>query len=210
MKKWVILTLTAVLSSGLTGCSPGNNGLNPNNYQNQTMQLENRTQQGNNRNPRNDQDAAEGHFGFVRLQDGPDGRTPGGTPTLNFEDLADAISRLVVNYPDVHDVATLVTSKEILIGYKTDSENRKLVADQVKRAALSLAPRFYHIYVTDDPSVLRDISRFRDLPPRTDVQEMLNATINEMQTHSPQGKDVSPSENPNGESKNNEMEMNHR
>lgn len=203
MKK--ALTLLAVATTfasfGLTGCSSENNGLNPKNFQNQSFELSNRTEPDNGKNPRTQTDKDQGHFGFVRVQEGPDGKAPGEIPALDFEEMANIISRLAVNYTDVHDVATLVTSKEVLIGYHSDSNNRDLTADQIKRTALSVVPGFYHVYVTDDPEMIKDISEFRDLAPTRDIEEMLDSTIQEMKNQSPQGKDADDGKNANNEEK---------
>ncbi|HEX7065540.1 MAG TPA: YhcN/YlaJ family sporulation lipoprotein [Bacillales bacterium] len=200
-KAITLLTVTILATFGLSACSPGNNGMNPKNYQNQSYELSNRTEPDNAKNPRTQSDVEQGHFGFVRIQEGPDGKAPGEIPSLNFEEMADIISRLAVNYTDVHDVATLVTSKEVLIGYHTDTNNRDLAADQVKRTALSVVPGFYHVYVTDDPTLIKDIAEFRDLAPTRDIQQMLDATIREMKKQSPQGWNADDGKNPNNEEK---------
>lgn len=199
MKKIILLAAAVSVSVGLPACSSAKNGLNPNNYQNQSFELSNGSEPWNAKNPRTGKNVADGRFGFVRVQEGPNGRTPGRQPNLDYEDLADKVSRLAVNLPNVQDVATLVTSRAVLIGYRTDSDNRKLTARQVKSTAMSVLPRFYHIYLTDNPSMIKDIARFHDLPPNTDVQEMLNTTIDEMKKQSPQGPNMGPHENPNGE-----------
>lgn len=203
MKKALTLlaAATTFASFGLTGCSSENNGLNPKNFQNQSYELSNRTEPDNGKNPRTQSDIDQGHFGFVRVQEGPDGKAPGEIPALDFEEIANIISRLAVNYTDVQDVATLVTSKEVLIGYQTDTDNHDLVADKVKRTALSVVPGSYHVYVTDDPTLIKDITRFRDLAPTRDIQQMLDATIREMKNQSPQGKDTDDGKNANNEDK---------
>ena len=68
---------------------------------------------------------------------------------LNREQVANIISQFSTDIPNVNDVATLVTDQEVLIAYKTDSKNRNLTADQVKKTAMSVVPRYYHVYVTD-------------------------------------------------------------
>ncbi|HET7658384.1 MAG TPA: YhcN/YlaJ family sporulation lipoprotein, partial [Bacillales bacterium] len=83
-----------------------------------------------------------------------------------------------------------------------DSDDRTLIAHQVRNAAFSVLPRFYHVYLTDDPTMIKNIARFRELPPNADVKRMLDATIHEMKKRSPQGPDLGPDENPNGEPKN--------
>ncbi|HET7578188.1 MAG TPA: YhcN/YlaJ family sporulation lipoprotein [Bacillales bacterium] len=201
MKKILLFTAAASLTLGLGACSSDHNGLNPKKVKNQSFELSNRTEPGNAKNPRRKIDIDQGRFGFVRVHEGPDGRMPGNQPNVDFENLADTVSRVAVNLPHVSDVATLVTSRAALIGYQTDSDNRHLTAEQVKSTAMSVLPRYYHVYVTDDPTLIKDIARFRNLPPTTDIQQMLDTTVKEMKKQSPQGRDMGPNENPNGEPK---------
>lgn len=146
------------------------------------------------------------HFGFVRHQRETALPRGGVNPEIAAYDpdlLADAISKLAVLTPDVQDVATLVTDREVLIAYETTSENRFETADQVKRAAMSCVPRFFHVYVSDNPQMIHSIERFGNLSSRTEnVHDVLEHTITEM-LKSPQGKRISTSENENGELDNN-------
>lgn len=141
-------------------------------------------------------------FGYVRHQ--PETALPRGgrNPQIAVYDpelLADAISKLAVLIPDVNDVATLVTDQNVLIAYETTSEDRFMTADQVKQTAMSCVPRFFHVYVSDQPEMIKNIERFGSLTSRTEnVQEVLEHTIEEM-LQSPQGRRMSASENENGE-----------
>lgn len=141
-------------------------------------------------------------FGFVRHQRETALPRGGTNPNIAVYDpdlLADAISKLAVLIPDVHDVATLVTDRHVLIAYETTSENRFETADQVKRTAISCVPRFFHVYVSDDPGHIRSIERFGSLSSRTEnVHDVLEQTIEDM-LQSPQGRRISASENENGE-----------
>jgi hypothetical protein len=145
-------------------------------------------------------------FGFVRHQRAtalPRGGTNPQIAVYDPELLADAISKLAVLIPNVHDVATLVTDRHVLIAYETTSENRFETADQVKRTALSCVPRFFHVYVSDKPEMIHSIERFGSLSSRAkNIDEVLEETIEEM-LQSPQGRRISASENENGEYDNN-------
>ena len=50
----------------------------------------------------------------------------------------------------------LLQIKQVLIAYKTDTKDRNLTADQVKKTAMSIVPRYYHVYVSDNTG-LRDL-----------------------------------------------------
>lgn len=147
-------------------------------------------------------DTSAKNFGFVRHQKSP---VPGETidndnlPVLNREQVADMISKMIVGLPNVNDGATLVTDEEVLIAYETDTNNRNETADQVKKTALSVVPRYYHVYVSDNPEMLNDIERYANMNVATkNVDSLIDGLIKEM-LKSPQGKKISTGENENGE-----------
>ncbi|WLR50465.1 YhcN/YlaJ family sporulation lipoprotein [Bacillus tianshenii] len=142
------------------------------------------------------------NFGFVRHQKSP---VPGKTidnddlPILNREQVANMISKMSVGIPNVNDCATLVTDEEVLIAYNSDTKNRFETADQVKKTALSVVPRYYHVYVSDDPKMLNDIERYSQMNVATkNVENEIDGVIKEM-LKSPQGRKLSTGENENGE-----------
>ncbi|QOR69014.1 YhcN/YlaJ family sporulation lipoprotein [Cytobacillus suaedae] len=144
----------------------------------------------------------QSNFGYVRHQKSPVPGEVGITnnlPTLNREVMADLISKISITLPNVNEAATLVTDEEVLVVYETNSENRFETADQVKKSALSVVPRWYHVYVSDNPVLIRDIERFGLLDTNVrDVDQILDATIARM-LESPQGRKISTGENENGE-----------
>nr|WP_027410069.1 YhcN/YlaJ family sporulation lipoprotein [Anoxybacillus tepidamans] len=150
----------------------------------------------------NGRDSTMNNFGYVRHQKSPvagDTDNYGALPTLNRERVADLISKLCVRLPNVNDVATLVTDEEVLIAYDTDTKNRFETADQVKRTALSVVPRYYHVYVADDPRMMREIERFGRLDSNSrNIDQIVNTTIKQMLKY-PQGRKLSDGENANGE-----------
>jgi Sporulation lipoprotein YhcN/YlaJ (Spore_YhcN_YlaJ) len=150
-------------------------------------------------NERENQD----NFGYVRHQKSPiasENVAYKDIPNFNREAVADTISRLCVQLPNVEDCATLVTDDEVLIAYQTDTKDRNMTADQVKRTALSIVPRYFHVYITDNPNLRKDIENFSSLDSDSrDVQKMIDSTIKKMLQSSPQGGKVSDGENANGE-----------
>ncbi|WP_409290137.1 YhcN/YlaJ family sporulation lipoprotein [Peribacillus sp. SCS-37] len=191
----------------LSACSSrGNldNGNNDNPFKNtsRTNETKNINQNYNVDNHNNDKSSRD--FGFVRLsRTVVNGETVGSKDRIRLdrEQLADIITRLAVQNPQIDEAATLVTDEEALIAYKTGSENREEAADQVKRTAMSVLPRYFHVYVTDNPGLMQNIENFADLNTHTDdINYMLQKTIVQMK-RSPQGKTVIPGENANGETK---------
>jgi SepF-like predicted cell division protein (DUF552 family) len=148
-------------------------------------------------------------FGYVRQQKSPVmGRTISfnETYTIDREKLADAISKMAVTLPDVKDSAVLVTDEEVLIAYQTDvktEKERSRVADQVKNTAMSFVPRWYHIYVTDDPTLRRNVENLAFMDSRDkNANGSIQETVRLMLKRSPQGTPQMPGENANGEMKN--------
>lgn len=144
-------------------------------------------------------------YGYVRYQKSPvanDTEKAQNIATLDREEAADSISKLSSAIPNVNDVATLVTDEDVLIAYKTDTKDRNATADQVKRTAMSIMPRYYHVYVSDNPQHIQDIERFSEANTKAEsVEESIHLTIKEM-LKSPQGRKMNDGENANGEGKN--------
>ena len=153
---------------------------------------------------RNGRDEDHTKFGFVREQASPvrnSQRYNENIAAVDYEELANIISKMVVQLPEIDDVATLVTDEEVLIAYKTSSEDREQIADQVSKTGLSFVPRFYHVYISDNPQMIADIGRFRSLNVSSpNIDKILEYTIDDM-LESPQGKDLNKGENGNGEGK---------
>lgn len=166
-----------------------------------TLNVQDRTDLYNEEGLTNGNNNKSANFGYVRHQKSgiPNDVTLTRTPGLDREQAANTISSLIVQLPNVNDVATLVTDEEVLVAYKTDSKNRFETADQVKKTALSAVPRYYHVYVSDNPSMIQQIEAYSPLDSTSrDIDEILNKTIKEM-LKSPQGRALNKGENANGE-----------
>lgn len=143
-------------------------------------------------------------FGYVRHQKSPitgDKMSTNYYSAIDREKLADAISKNLTTLPNVQDAATLVTDEEVLIIYETNSTNRHLTADQVKKTAMAFVPRWYHVYVSDNPQLRNLANSYAHLDSNSRTAEAgINNLIKEM-LKSPQGKDLKTEENANGETK---------
>lgn len=201
--KRLIVTLSIFISMAATGCQGLTGNDSPIARENQEIiHQKNKSSAGLNViNPDKSYDELQS-FGFVRHQKEtalPHGETKPSIALYDPELLADAISKLSILIPGVHDVATLVTDRHVLVAYSANSENRNETADQVKRTAMSCVPRFFHVYVSDNPDMMEGIERFKNHSSRSDhVYDVLEHTIEEM-LKSPQGTRISASENENGE-----------
>ncbi|MGM0875461.1 MAG: YhcN/YlaJ family sporulation lipoprotein [Bacillota bacterium] len=166
-----------------------------------TLNVQDRTDLYNEEGLTNVNNNKSANFGYVRHQKSgiPNDVTLTRTPGLDREQTANTISSLIVQLPNVNDVATLVTDEEVLVAYESDSDNRFETADQVKKTALSAIPRYYHVYVSDNPTMIQQIEAYSPLDSTSrDIDEILNKTIKEM-LKSPQGRALNKGENANGE-----------
>ncbi|OLP63512.1 hypothetical protein BACPU_31660 [Bacillus pumilus] len=151
--------------------------------------------EGNNSNmPETDTNRA----GYVRYQKKQITDQKEKTPALNREHLAHVITSLSVQLPNIQEAATLVTDEDALIVYRTGNKNRDESADQVKKTAVSVLPRYYHVYVSDHPEHFQSIANFSRLQTNSrDFDQILAKTIQQMK-HAPQGGDISRQEDANG------------
>ena len=128
-------------------------------------------------------------FGYVRHSRNPNGsESPDDHyAALDREQVANIISKLSTDVPNVDDVSTLVTGRDVLIVYNTDTNDRNLTADQVKRTAFSVVPRWYRVYVSDNTALRQNIKNFanQDVNSR-DINTLVDGVIKEMKK-SPQG-----------------------
>ncbi|WP_210365690.1 YhcN/YlaJ family sporulation lipoprotein [Bacillus sp. REN3] len=157
---------------------------------------------------RKDMEDKSEDFGYVRHQKtgimGEDNTDA--YQAIDREQMADMIGRFCTMTPNVDDVSTLVTDEEVLIVYKTDSKNRFETADQIKKTGMSVVPRWYHVYVSDNTNLRKDVENFASLDTDSrDIDTMIDGVVKQM-LKSPQGRDMSTGENANGEAKG---EMNH-
>ncbi|MDQ6600215.1 sporulation protein [Bacillus salipaludis] len=200
MKKLMIILGLCTITT-ITGCSKDMNNRdvyeesgNSINVNNKRTELYNEGAGRGVRNVSND-------FGYVRHQKSPimnDNTANNHYTALDREQVANIISKYSTNLPNVHDVATLVTDQEVLVAYTTDSKDRNLTADQVKRTAMSVVPRYYHVYVTDKKALMRDVENLSHMDARNkNARHSINYVIRQMKD-SPQGNRLSDSEDENG------------
>ncbi len=78
--------------------------------------------------------------------------------------------------------------------YDTDSDNREKIANQVKRTAMSAVPRYYHVYVSDNPTLAQNIENYAPLESDSPgIHYSIQKTIKQM-LKSPQGSKVQSEE----------------
>jgi hypothetical protein len=70
--------------------------------------------------------------------------------------LADILSQIVVGLQNVDHAAVIVTDDECIIGYQGVQDAQNL-QDQVEKAGLSVTPRWFKVYATDDIQLVQSI-----------------------------------------------------
>jgi ribosomal protein S17E len=200
LKKWSIIIGFCLLLSA-AGCSKDMANRDVYEESGDTINVNNKREElyneGGSQGVRNVSD----DFGFVRHQKSPINGDRGGTEhysAIDREQVANIISQLSTDIPNVNDVATLVTDQEVLIAYSSDTKDRNFTADQVKRTAMSVVPRYYHVYVSDDNNLMRDVENLANLDSTSkNARNSVNHII-KMMKKSPQGTRMSDSEDENG------------
>jgi len=142
------------------------------------------------------------NIGYVRHQKSPvmgENMSNDHYSAIDREKVADIISKYCTDLPNVQDVATLVTDEEVLIIYDTDTKDRNLTADQVKKTGMSVIPRWYRVYVSDDFNLRRTMESYSYLDSNSkNTDEGIDKLIKEM-LKAPQGQPVSDEEDANGD-----------
>jgi uncharacterized protein involved in tolerance to divalent cations len=108
--------------------------------------------------------------------------------TMDRNEMASMISRIILRNEEFDQVATLVTGDEVLIAYEIeDGMDENNAAEIARKTAESVMPRFFDIVVSDNPSLIPDIQSLHiSETTRPNYQNTVDKIIEEMKT-SPQG-----------------------
>jgi hypothetical protein len=83
---------------------------------------------------------------------------------LDRQIMAEAISQIVVGMQNITTATVLITDEECIIGFQGVENNNQNLQEQVRKAGLSVTPRWFHVYATDNPEVLSQISNLGSNP----------------------------------------------
>lgn len=72
--------------------------------------------------------------------------------------LAQAVSNVTASCPGVERSTVLVTDEEILVGLNTTGQEANTAKKQARQNAMSIAPRYYKVYVTTDPNIVQELT----------------------------------------------------
>ncbi|GLO67031.1 MULTISPECIES: YhcN/YlaJ family sporulation lipoprotein [Oceanobacillus] len=104
--------------------------------------------------------------------------------TIDRREMADMISRILLQNNQYEEVATLVTDEEVLIAFE-HSENIAIDEAMInaRKTAESVLPRYYDIYTSGDKSLIQDIQTLHYSlanDPNFDYDQTVQTIIEEM------------------------------
>ncbi|WP_134684153.1 YhcN/YlaJ family sporulation lipoprotein [Brevibacillus migulae] len=73
--------------------------------------------------------------------------------------LARAVGNVTASVPNVRTSTVLVTDEEIFVGLMTRGTDTKATKNKARMNAMSVSPRYYKVYVTDNQRMISEMSR---------------------------------------------------
>ncbi|WP_087972704.1 YhcN/YlaJ family sporulation lipoprotein [Oceanobacillus rekensis] len=112
------------------------------------------------------------------------------TFSIDRNEMADMITRIILQNNGFNEVATLVTDREVLIAYdRNEGTSESSAADIAKRTAMSIMPSYFDIHVSDNETLIHDIQSLHNSSTgNRNYDNTINLIIKEMKKSS-QGKD---------------------
>ncbi|MGM8211974.1 YhcN/YlaJ family sporulation lipoprotein [Virgibacillus sp. W0430] len=106
--------------------------------------------------------------------------------TMNRNEVADIITRIILRNDDFAEVATLVTDEQVLIAYRKNEDNAtKYTPDIAKQSARSIVPAYFEVYVSDQEQLMNDIHSLQNSTTQNkNYENTVNSIINEMKKSS--------------------------
>jgi hypothetical protein len=73
--------------------------------------------------------------------------------------LARAVGNVTASCPGVVSSTVLVTDEEVFVGLHTRGTDSRTAKSQARMNAMSVSPRYYKVYVTDNPRMISEMTR---------------------------------------------------
>ncbi|WP_164462249.1 YhcN/YlaJ family sporulation lipoprotein [Bacillus sp. FJAT-42376] len=201
MKRFRALFIAATFLSA-PACQKAEEGQNLTDQNGSTINVNEKTDMYKKTSSESKKEQRTENYGFVRHK--KSSLTDNGQQTefygINRKELADTISGLAVQLPGIEEAAALVTDEEVLIAYRGSGKNRNEMADMVSKTAISVVPRYYHVYISDQPAYFDQLQSYSKMDAQSpDADAIISKLIRQMLNDSPQGKSLNKGENANGE-----------
>lgn len=109
---------------------------------------------------------------------------------MDREQMADYITRTILQNEAFGEVATLVTDEEVLIVYTYDDDkvSRKEAREIAKKSANSMMPGFYEVHVSDNENLIGDIRSLHNSTTNDNSDPIIDRIIKEMKKSDKEGK----------------------
>ncbi|GAB3047829.1 YhcN/YlaJ family sporulation lipoprotein [Virgibacillus ainsalahensis] len=122
-------------------------------------------------------------LGYVRYtQDEIDNNEENQQMTMDRPQIADMITRTILQNKGFEEVATLVTDKEVLIAYEKNGDlDKEAAAGIASKSAESVMPRYFDIHVSDKAVLIDDIQSLHNSSTENrNYDNTINQIIQEM------------------------------
>lgn len=178
----IILLSFIIMCAALAGCGTSDNAAEEHD------QIAEELDPSNEKTP--DNPAGENKLGYVRYTKEQVNNNTEQNHSVNIDrtKLANMITRIILRNGGFDEVATLVTDQEVLIAYeKNDELTVEEAADIAKKTAISAVPGYFHVYVSGNESLMKDIHSLHNSSVQDDSYDnTIDSIIREMKK-SPQG-----------------------
>lgn len=103
--------------------------------------------------------------------------------TVDRNEMADKISRIILHNKEFTQVATLVTDQEVLIAYakrdEADEEKAEMIA---KQSATAVIPSYFEVYASDNKALIQEIESLHNSSvSNNDYSNTLERIIDKME-----------------------------
>jgi hypothetical protein len=152
-----------------------------------------------NTNQRPNEEQRNTQFGYVRYsQDQLNTENVENlAPEIDREETANMITKLLIQLRDIKEAATLITDSHALVAYtREENVDRNQAADSVKKTVQSIIPRWFHVYISDQPQSYKDLQALgNNTVMETGSHPAIEEIIKRFRAESPQGGDYNEEDN---------------
>lgn len=178
----MILLSFIIMIAALAGCGNSDNAANESDQNVEELDPSNESSP--------DNSSQDNKLGYVRYTKDQLNNDTEQNHSVNIDrtKMANMITRIILRNDGFEEVATLVTDKEVLIAYdKNDALKEKEAAEIAKKTAVSAMPGYFHVYVSGDETLMRDIHSLHNSNVQDNSYDnTIDSIIREMKK-SPQG-----------------------
>ena len=136
-------------TAGIRGVGPVYTGVNQSIYQKRAW----------NRAGAGVMQAGVPRFGYVRTDRQQVRTAAANNVYVDRNALAQAVGNVTSSCPGVQRSTVLVTDEEVFVGLNTAGADALTAKNQAQMNAMSVSPRYYKVYVTDNPNDIQEIAR---------------------------------------------------